>query len=255
MRTTAIMNLKGGVGKTTTVINMAAILASEYKARVLVIDADSQCNLSEFLQRDLMHPCSLADLLRGQRVEIGLDGIEKSKYSGVDIIPADETLMDLDLSKIESGNANAYVLQSLIKRLRQDPEAAMYDYVLIDCPPAFNAASAAALIAAGDVIVPIKLDAFSLSGMRNVTRQIVNMQRINNGLKIAGYLPTMWYRSQHMEAAEDALRRSGIRVFPHIRRSDRVDESTFVQEALRISSPNSGAGIDYRAFVRAYVGG
>ena len=65
MRTTAIINLKGGVAKTTTALNMAAILAKDYKQRVLLVDADSQCNCTEFFQRDAVHPGTLADMLRG----------------------------------------------------------------------------------------------------------------------------------------------------------------------------------------------
>ena len=65
MRTTAIINLKGGVAKTTTALNMAAILAKDYKQRVLLVDADSQCNCTEFFQRGNAHPGTLADMLRG----------------------------------------------------------------------------------------------------------------------------------------------------------------------------------------------
>lgn len=257
MRVTAIMNLKGGVGKTTTVINMAYTLATERGARVLLIDADSQCNLSDFVQRDRMHVTTLPDLFRGKQIQQVADGIERSRYANIDILPADETLMDLDLSRVTPrGSISPYLLDALMDCLRgEDGAEPRYDYVLIDCPPAFNAAAAAALIAADDVIIPIKLDAFSLSGMRNVSRQIVNMRKLNPKLRVAGYLPTMVYKSEQLEVAEDALRKTSIPVLPRIRRSDRVDESTFAMEPLRISSPNSSAGIDYRAAVRAYVEG
>lgn len=131
----------------------------------------------------------------------------------------------------------------------------MYDYAFIDCPPAFNAASAAALITADDVIIPIKLDAFSLRGMGNLMRQVKNMRKINPRLKLAGCLPTMWYRDPQILDAERQLKAAGIPVYPHIRRSDKVDKMTFKQEPLLISSPNSAAGVDYRHFVRQYAGG
>ena len=124
---------------------------------------------------------------------------------------------------------------------------------LVDCPPAFNAASAAALVAADDVIIPIKLDAFSLRGMGNMMRQILNMQRINPRLRVAGVLPTMWYRAEQIKASEEQMQKSGLNVYPHIRRSDRVDDMTYRQEPLLITSPNSAAGVDYRRFVAAYV--
>ena len=120
-------------------------------------------------------------------------------------------------------------------------------------PPAFNAASAAALLAADEVIIPIKLDAFAIRGMVNLMRQIENMKQINPRLKVAGCLPTMWYKSDTMNMAETALRSTGLPVFPHIRRTDKVDEMTFAQEPLMISSPKSAAGVDYRRFVKAYL--
>ncbi len=97
MRTTAIINLKGGVAKTTTALNMAAILAKDYKQRVLLVDADSQCNCTEFFQRGIAHPGTLADMLRGLA-----PCIEHSRFDGVDLLPGDDSLMDLDLTKIET---------------------------------------------------------------------------------------------------------------------------------------------------------
>lgn len=254
IRTTAILNLKGGVGKTVTAINMAAILAKNYGKRVLLIDADSQCNTTEFFggsdrrgttasilryTEDYDYPAAAASL-----------AIQPTEFEGIWMIAGDESLMDLDLSAAAQGKVDTNILRSLIEEVKED-----YDYVLIDCPPAFNAASAAALVAADDVVIPIKLDAFSLRGMINLTRQIKNMKRINPRLRIAGLLPTMWYDDPQIQEAEQQLRAAGLRMFHHIRRSDPVDKMTFRQEPLLISSPNSGAGIDYRTFVAEYVGG
>mgnify|MGYP002771960544 CR=1 FL=1 len=194
MRTTAIINLKGGVAKTTTALNMAAILAKDYKQRVLLVDADSQCNCTEFFQRDAVHPGTLADMLDDR-----------------------------------------------------------YDRMIIDCPPAFNAASAAALVAADEVIIPIKLDAFSLRGMANIMQQVSNMRKINDSLTVAGILPTMWYKSDNIIEAEKMLREFGLPVLPHVRRTNKVDDMTFAQEPLVISSPKSAAGVDYRRVVAALM--
>lgn len=254
IRTTAIVNLKGGVAKTTTVINMAAILAKDYKKRVLIIDADSQCNTTEFFG---IKPSSknLATLLRGAQCFIEPNAfatacIQNTAYENIKILPGDDTLMDLDLSKVEEGTVNSAVLRYLVQDVKDQ-----FDYILIDCPPAFNAASTAALVAANDVIIPMKLDAFSLRGMGNLMRQIRNMRQINPRLAIAGVLPTMWYKADKIRSSEAQLRESGLRVFPHIRRSDKVDDMTFQQEPLLVSSPKSAAGVDYRNFVREFVGG
>lgn len=254
LRTTAILNLKGGVAKTTTVINMAAILAKDHSSRVLLIDADSQCNTTEFFGAD-SGKGNLSNILRidDSYPDLMLTAgtcIQNTSYCNIHIIPGDDSLMDLDLSKVELGRVNINILRQLVEQVK-----GMYDYILIDCPPAFNAASAAALVAADDVIIPIKLDAFSLRGMGNLMRQIKNMRRINPRLRLAGCLPTMWYSDQQIKDAEQQLRSSGLSIFHHIRRSDTVDRMTFRQEALMFSSPNSGAGIDYRKFVAEYIGG
>ncbi len=246
MRTIAILNLKGGVAKTTTAINTAHILASVHGKSVLLIDADSQCNLTEFMQRDAMHVATLSDLLRGKPH----DGcIEASRYQNIDLLSADEQLMDLDLSKVEARTADAKCLKTLL----QDKICEGYDHVIIDCPPAFNAASCAALIAADSVVIPMKLDAFSLRGMGNVMRQIRNMQRINPRLKVGGILPTMYYKDRQIDEAETALRKSGLKVYPHIRRTPTVDKMTFKREPILISSPLSAAAADYQKFAEVLI--
>ena len=247
MKIIAVVNLKGGVAKTTTVINTAAIMAKKFGQKVLVIDADSQANCTEFIQRDKMHFLTLADLLRrGYHPENC--HIEHSNIDGVDLLPASEGLMDLDLTKVELGSASATCLRDLLKG--DNGIGWAYDYALIDCPPAFNAASAAALVAADAVVIPMKLDAFSLRGMGNILRQVRNMQKINAGLKIAGLLPTMWYKADNIRQAEAALKGSGLEVFSHIRRTPKVDDMTFAQLPLIESSPTSAAAKDYEAFVK-----
>ena len=253
-RTTAIVNLKGGVAKSTTAINMAAILAKEHGKKVCIVDADSQCNTTEFFCVDSnLH--NLAWVLRDAKIcdnpgAFAASQIQKTSFDGVDILAGDDSLMDLDLSKVEQGTVSANALRFLVEEVKD-----RYDHILIDCPPAFNAASAAALIAADDVVIPIKLDAFSLRGMANLMRQIKNMKRINPRLNLAGVLPTMWYKDENIVSAEAQLKGAGLRVFHHIRRSDKVDRMTFQQEPLLVSSPNSAAGVDYRKFVKEYLGG
>lgn len=254
MRTIAIINLKGGVGKTATVINVAAVLARDYKQNVLVIDADSQCNTTEFFGGDPTQG-NLAEMLRDQVEPVGF--IQSSNFDRVDLLCGADELMDLDLSKVEGQEVNVTVLRDLRQTLLalSDEEEQTYDWILVDCPPAFNAASAAALLMADEVLIPIKLDAFSLRGMTNLLHQIQNMRKINPQLRLLGCLPTMWYRSDRTEEAEQVLRSIGLHIFQPIRRTDKVDEMTFVQEPLPVSSPHSAAGIDYRKFVRELMKG
>lgn len=248
MRVTAIMNLKGGVAKTTTVVNMAAILASKGK-KVLVIDGDSQCNTTEFLLGNLWNRqhATLASALT-DRIP-GSAEIQPTKLKNVFLIAADESLMDLDLTKAEDGRLN---LQCLTLR-KPGWKTGGCDYVLIDCPPAFSAATAAALLAADDVIIPMKLDAFSIRGMDVLFRQIENMRRINPELSVAGILPTMWYKSPETEQIEEEIRRATLPLYHHIRLSKTVDRMTIAQRPLLEISKNSGALRDYRFFVDQYL--
>lgn len=255
MRTVAICNLKGGVAKTTTAINTAAIFATDYGKRVLVIDADSQCNCTDFLERDKMHPRPLSDVLRYRGADGGkyaVEGIEKTRYKDIDILCADSSLMDLDLTKVEQGASNATILREMCAEL---DAAKAYDWAIIDCPPAFNAAAAAALVAADEVIIPIKIDAFSLRGMGNILHQISNMRKINPALKLSGILPTMWYKSNNIVSSIVELNKSGLPVFARIRRSPKADDMTFIQEPIIVSSPKSATAVDYRRFVGQLIEG
>lgn len=252
MRVISFVNLKGGVAKTTTVINTAAILARRGK-RVLVVDADSQCNTTNFLGVDNDDFFTLAEMLLeppGPEC-FPLQCIHKSELQGVAVIPASDRLMDLDLTKVSEQKVYPRCLDDLRIVLDNtlDPVMCAPDFMLIDCPPAFNAASTAALMASDEVVIPIKLDAFSLHGMANLSRQIANMREINPRLRLSGLLPTMFYRSDKIKEAEEILRRSSLPVFSHIRRTPKVDEMTFKGKPLIETSPTCAAARDYQRFV------
>lgn len=252
MKTLAIMNLKGGTGKTVTAINVAAILAQDYGQRVLLVDADSQCNLTEFMALGKLPedkvPGSFASLLRrGSVLAV------KTKCYNISLIPADPTLMSLDVTSAGNGTADKKALKNFLEDAKN-----LFDWCLIDCPPAFTAGAMAALIAADEVLIPMKVDAFSIRGMKNIMEQIRNMKQINQDLKVAGVLPTMVYPSYQQKAAEADLRKGmeavGLHTFRHIRRSPVMDRMTFAQEPLIAYSPKSKALHDYKVLVRDLVG-
>ncbi len=257
-KTLAIMNQKGGVAKTVTTLNLASILAHDHGRRVLVIDADSQGNASAFLGGN-GGDRSLAKLLRIPKIErtgfslkFAADlQIGSTPLENVDLLPADDSLMDLDLSAARSDDVYTLCLRDLL----EIGGLGEYDHILIDCPPAFNAAAAAALLAADAVLIPVKLDAFSLAGMANLMRQIANMQRLNPRLAILGVLPTLWRRSDDALMAVAQLKDAGLRVFEPIRYSPTVDRMTFLQRPLIEMSPRSGALHDYRTFAKALLKG
>lgn len=253
MRTIAIMNQKGGTAKTVSCINAAAILEKYYGQRVLLADADSQGNLTEFVSKDpegYKGVGGTADLLQGKPVWMTV-----TKIPNAMLLAGDEMLMTLDISSAQAGIARPMALADW---LASEEIADRFDTCLIDCPPAFNAAAIAALAAADEVIIPVKLDAFGIRGLAKIMAQIRNMKKVNPDLEVTGVLPTMYYKNEEQRRAEEELRSSllaiGIRLFHHIRRSPKVDSSTFEQTPLIYFSPTSAACRDYRYFVRELMG-
>lgn len=252
MKTICVMNLKGGVGKTITADNLAAILADKYRNRVLLVDADHQGNTSAFFRADRTEGCTLREVLLGVAEPYWPDVIQHTGYEGLDILPADMSLAELDAGCADQGQL-LYRLREFLSVVAEDNA---YDYVVIDMPPAFSTAARAALVAADEVIVPIKLDAFSVDGMAELLQQISAMRRVNPGLRLAGVLITMWRNVEVVRQAESILRQGAVPVFATcIRRTDRVDESTFTREPLYIYSPRCSACVDYRRLAVEYLEG
>ena len=227
---------------------MAQLLRRDFGARVLVVDCDPQCNLTQFFGADPARGSTPSLLTTGWYEDASADFIQPTEVPGVDILAADDSLMDLDLSQLKTERVKIYAFRMMVLELGR---LERYDYILFDCPPAFNSACAANLIAADDVVIPIKLDAFSVAGMANVMRQVKNMQSINPNLRVAGVLPTMWYKSDQIVDAEKVLKDSGLPFFPHIRRSNRVDGVSFDRE---LANAKTGHMRDYKRFVAAYAG-
>lgn len=250
MHVTVIMNAKGGVGKTVTTVNMAALLAQKYKKRVLVVDADGQGDASAFLGADPSDG-GLAALMEGMCI-CYTEAIASSNFPGVDIMSGSSDLYNIDLEALKRGGS---IGVSCITDLRDNIiEDDAYDMMLIDCPPGFTASSVAALAAADSVIIPAKLDAFSVRGMTFLMDQIKQLRKVNGRCRLDGILVTQWHNAEVIRQAEELLRSRGLPVFEtKIRRTDKVDESTWAQQPLQIYSRTSSAGSDYRAFVAEWL--
>lgn len=251
MKIICVMNLKGGTGKTVTADNLAAILAAIHGKRVLLIDADHQGNTSSFFRSE--GGATLRDILTGEAKPYWLESVQTTGILNLDMIPADMSLAELDASP-DFDPTRLWQLRDFLMAVQTDDA---YDYAVIDMPPAFSLAARAALVAADEVIVPIKLDAFSVKGMAELVRQLRSMKRVNPGLTLAGVLITMWRNIDVVHQAEEVLRSSrDLKVFQTtIRRTDRVDESTFQRQPLHVYSPRSAASIDYQRFVEEYLWG
>ena len=247
MKTISVVNLKGGVGKTTTVIELADILATEHGKRVVVADADPQANLTSFLCPGADLGATMADVLSGACDYI-YDAIYDTSISGVQILPGTMDLIMADIASVTDGDKSPLKrLHDFRDCLAEDDTA---DYFVIDCPPGFTAASVAAIAASDEIIIPVKIDAFAMDGVRELQRQIDGLKTINPDLGY-GILITFWHNVEVVRAGvENFLRVYGDHVFhQYIRRSDKVDEATFMRQPLSLWSPTSSAGRDYRAWV------
>lgn len=253
MRTTIIMNAKGGVGKTVTTINMAAELAARGK-RVVCIDADPQCNLSNFFGADL-DSGTLYDVLMRTGDSYCENMLQDTQLENVQILPGHMDLILADVRALKAQEINRDAVRDFATCMAEDD---CCDFVLIDSPPSFTAATAAGLAAADDVIIPIKLDAFSIDGVEEMMRQVKGMREINPTLKVAGVLVTQYDGTTVAKETADALRESAIPVFGTvIRRTTAVDRSTFERRPLREEKGVYAQRVaeEYAAVVSEYLGG
>lgn len=252
MKTISVVNLKGGVGKTTTVVNMAALLAREWNKHVLVVDCDPQANATQFFENE--PGVGAAEIILGE-YDLADGLIFATPVKNVDLIRASMALAEADIAALRGGDASAERLRETLEDIGRMDFG--YDYIILDCPPCFSAASCAAIMASEDIIIPVKPDGFALSGTRELAQQIANLQELNPGIVSVKALVTMWHNSEAVLAGEAALRGfAGLDVFQTtIRRTDKVDESTYARQTLDTWSPYSSAGRDYRAFVYEYLTG
>ena len=249
MKMSAIMNIKGGVGKTVTTVNVAAVLARLYGKRVLVIDADPQGDATAFFHAEPGDGGGLAALLDGGVICYD-EVVSTTEYEHLDILPSTTDLFDLD--RLADRQHCAKAMRDLKDAIAADDA---YDVVLVDCPPSFTAASIAALAAVDSVIIPVKLDAFSVRGMEFLLAQVRQLNQINNRCAVDGILITQWHNAPVVLQAEEFLRAKGLPVFDtKIRRTDKVDESTWYAQPLEVYSRGSAAGICYRSFVAEWMG-
>lgn len=252
MKTIAIMNNKGGVGKTVTAINLADILVREYRKRVVLADCDGQMNLTRFFFPEFDPEnglATVADVLTGDHEPVWIDNLVEVR-EGLDLLPGSPALYDLDLLAIRDGLGYVYELEHFCAVAAGDGET---DYFIFDCPPGYTLASVSALIAADEVVVPMLVDGFSFAGMMDMREQLASLQR--SGPKIAGVLVTQWHNSEVVRQGEALVRDLGVPVFKTaIRRTDKVPESTFDRQPIVRYSPGSAAAQDYRRWVREYLG-
>ena len=240
----AIANQKGGVGKTTTVVNIAAGLA-ELGKRVLCIDLDPQENLSDCLGYDFTGKRTIVDVLK-ETAKLS-ECILTAKSEPIDYVPADISLATADMFLAQAVCRE----QILDKAISGDSISEDYDYLLIDCLPSLGILVMNALAAADEVIIPVQVQKFALNGIVQF-EDIFNLikEKINHDLKICGILETMTDNTQMAQAVDIALkeRYGGLVYETTISKRIEAANSTAEQRSL-ISKKNSVIGGQYRKLV------
>lgn len=237
----AIANQKGGVGKTTTSINLAASLGVLEK-KVLLIDADPQANSTSGLGIDV------------ESIEIGTyqvlehsatpqESILKTSSPNVDIIPAHIDLVAIEIELVDKPERE-YMLKKALKSIKND-----YDFIIIDCAPSLGLLTVNALTASDSVVIPIQCEYFALEGLGKLLNTIKSIQRLHNpDLDIEGLLLTMYDSRLRLsnQVVEEVKKHFNEMVFDTIiQRNTKLSEAPSFGESIISHDADSKGAINY----------
>lgn len=242
----ALANQKGGVGKTTTAINLSAALAADGK-RVLLVDCDPQANASSGLGVDIRE-------LEGTIYECLVNGVNpreavvKTDVERLDLIPS-----HIDLVGAEIEMLNLPDREQLLKRVLQQVRSD-YDYILIDCSPSLGLITVNALTAADSVIIPVQCEFFALEGIAKLLNTIkIIKSQLNPALSIMGFVLTMYDNRLKLsnQVLEEVKRHFGDLVFHSvIARNVRLSEAPSHGQTILDYEPKSKGAMAYRALAK-----
>lgn len=251
MQTLSIINLKGGVAKTTSSVNMAHILAAVHGAKVLLVDNDKQGNASKFLNRHNYDHAGMAEIMT-ERTPDMRKIIQHTDFQGLDVITANMNLLTANLKVMLDQQRPQ---QTRLKKALQQVSGE-YDYCIIDNAPDINISTINALVASDTVMVPITIDDFAIDGLAELKEQINNTKEdLNPGLCFLGCFITQFDRTNEADTqGEEFLKLQDCNLFEtHIRRTPKMKPSTFAREPIIEYSARCGASLDYKKLVEEYL--
>jgi len=246
-RSIAVANQKGGVGKTTSTVSIAAC-AAERGRRVLVVDLDPQASASRWLGVDAEQG-SVLDVLAGDAT--AREVLRPSTVERVDVIPASISLVGVE--RALGGQPGAeMVLSRALADVTSD-----YDLVLLDCPPTLGLLAVSALVAAGEVLVPVGIGSMELDGVADLLRSVqLVAERLSPGLAVTAVLPSGYNHRQKLsqDVLEALVERFGADVvLPPVRSSVRMAEAPSAREPITTYAPRSPVAEDYRLATTALL--
>jgi ATPases involved in chromosome partitioning len=246
MRVGVYYSYKGGTGKTTSIINMANNLCKVYEKKVLLVDMDPQCNLTWMFGKVNRLGNNICTVFKGEKAL--KDCIRKTRIPGIDMVYGSIKLDDLDIGDAE-------ILKRELEGVKE-----YYDYVLIDCHPAFDWKAINAMVVAQDLIITLKLDQFGLNGLeliQNRVRKCKSVDASYDNLDNIKILVTMAAnRTSQMKTLEELLEDEP---YPHFKTAITYGEA--VNSAMKLKKPllrhrsRAKVTLDYLAVTKEYLKG
>lgn len=259
MKTISILNLKGGVAKTFTAVNMAYELHRR-GYRVLLLDNDKQGNLSKAYGRyNAEEIAPITKLLSGEWQQAE-ELIQHTDYKGIDIVTANMSLFGAtwNLTREESENQTERYKRLVYAKVEYYGDNTIYgkyDYCIIDNPPDIGLNVVNALAITDEVIVPVKIDEDALEGLDIVAEQIEDAKAFNERLHLRGVLITVYQNTDGEAAGVEWLEQQGkYNVLGIIKYSKKVAENSFMRKPIYEYSPCCGAAQSYKKFITEYTG-
>lgn len=248
----AVANQKGGVGKTTTAINLAAALVEEGK-RVLLVDLDPQGNASTGLGIELEDRVYTTYELLLEDIDLD-EVVQDTEYQGLLIVPATVDLSSADIELI-SNEKRSFLLHDALRQTQMDRYE--LDYILIDCPPSLNLLTVNAMIASHSILVPLQSEFFALEGLSQLMMTIREVRQTGNkDLRIEGVVLTMYDKRNNLsqQVEQDARSNLGDLVFETmIPRNVRVSEAPSYAMPVLAYDPQSKGAEAYRDLAKELI--